>query len=86
MAESGVAGYGTSWWVAAWAPTGTPQEIVDLLQAVVLKSLAAQKPVSYFNAIAASPMPLTSEQLAKFQVSERGRWARIIAASGVKPQ
>jgi tripartite-type tricarboxylate transporter receptor subunit TctC len=86
MAEAGVAGYAMSWWVGVWAPAGTPKEIVNQLHATIVKSIAAQKPRDYFNNIALFPMPLTSEQLMKFQISERDKWARIIAAAGIDPQ
>jgi len=86
MQEAGVPGYNLTWWAAAWAPAGTPQGIVDQLNAAVTKAINAPKVQRFFETITFDAMPLTSDGLMKFQIAEHGKWAAIIKKAGIEAQ
>jgi len=86
MKESGLTDYNLTWWVAGWAPAGTPKEVVTQLNTAISKSITAPKVLEFFKNIALEPMPMSSEELMKFQIAEHGKWARIISGAGIQPQ
>ncbi|GAA4326055.1 tripartite tricarboxylate transporter substrate binding protein [Pigmentiphaga soli] len=86
MEEAGVPGYDLTWWVAAWAPSKTPRDIVDRLNASIAKAIATPKALEFFKTIAVDPMPMTPGQLMQFQMAEHGKWGRVISLAGIEPQ
>lgn len=86
MQEAGVAGYALTWWVAAWAPAGTPKPILDRLGASITAGIKTERLAEYFRNGGSEPMPMTAAQLANFQVSENGKWKKIVSAAGIQPQ
>lgn len=54
IAEAGVPGYELSPWFAVYMPAGTPQPIIDKINAALLQSMKAPE-VSYQAAARASP-------------------------------
>lgn len=86
LAEQGFEGFEAISWQAMLAPAKTPRAIVERLsQALVgiVKSDAVRGKMlaQYFSAAGTAP-----EALAGLMKTERERWARVIAAAGVKPE
>lgn len=86
MAEAGLPGYEIASWYGVLAPAGTPRDIVDRLNAA-LRSIVAMPDVrEKFVQNGSEPTGTTVEE---FEAIVRGNlesFARIIQASGVKPQ
>jgi len=86
MIESGLPGYNVSTWYVLSAPAGTPREIVTRLNAVVVKGLKAQDTLDSFNQMGAEVMGTSPEQTVEFLRSELAKWAKVVKASGAKPE
>ncbi len=86
MIESGLTGYSVSTWYVLSAPAGTPREIVTRLNTVVVKGLKAQDTLDSFNQMGAEVMGTSPEQTVEFLRSELAKWAKVVKASGAKPE
>jgi tripartite-type tricarboxylate transporter receptor subunit TctC len=86
IAEQGVAGYEVSGWLAMFAPTGTPQDVIARLNSVVVPIMKSDDALKYFGQNAWRPMPGTPAELAAFQHAEIERWARLVKNAGIEPE
>jgi tripartite-type tricarboxylate transporter receptor subunit TctC len=86
MKEAGVPGYSLTWWVAMWAPAGTPKPVIERLHAALTSAITSKRLEPYFRNTGADPMPMTPDDLMRFQVSEHGKWAQIVSRAGIKAQ
>jgi tripartite-type tricarboxylate transporter receptor subunit TctC len=84
VAEQGVPGFEMSPWVALYAPHGTPQPIVDTLNAEVKKILARPETRQRMSQLGFEPVGGTPAQLAAFERQERAKWGPLIKAAGLK--
>ena len=84
LAEAGVPGYESGAWFGMLAPAGTPRPIVDMLQKQVAAILKQPEVEKLFLEQGAEPMGNTPEKFAKVIASEMQKWARVVAATGVK--
>ncbi|MDF3831677.1 tripartite tricarboxylate transporter substrate binding protein [Cupriavidus basilensis] len=82
VAESGVPGYEATSWFALYATGGTPQPIVDRLNAEVVKILAMPEVQKQMADQGAEPHPEKPAQLAAFMKLEAAKWAKVVKASG----
>jgi tripartite-type tricarboxylate transporter receptor subunit TctC len=82
VAEAGVPGYEATSWFALYATGGTPQPIVDRLNAEVVKILAMPEVKKQMAEQGAEPNPEKPAQLAAFMKSEAAKWAKVVKASG----
>jgi len=76
-------GYEFGYWNALYAPAGTPAPVVQRLNALMHRAIetpAVQKLVEQVGMEAALSTP---DELARFQLSELGRWGQIIKAAGI---
>jgi tripartite-type tricarboxylate transporter receptor subunit TctC len=65
-------------WYAAFAPTGTPQEIVKLLNAAIQKTLSDPKLLENFNNGSLEAIGGTPEQLGKLARADSEKYERLI--------
>ena len=84
VAEQGVDGFEMTAWTAIYAPRGTPKEIVDQLNAEVVKILALPEIRASLLQLGFEPAGGTPEQLAAFEKPERAKWGPLIKAAGLK--
>jgi tripartite-type tricarboxylate transporter receptor subunit TctC len=84
VAEQGVPGFEMTGWNAFYAPAGTPRAIVDLLNAEVAKLLAQPETRQRLLQLGFESAGGTPESLATFETQERGKWAPLIKAAGLK--
>lgn len=84
IAESGLAGYETSSWNSLVAPRGTPRAIVERLNADIVAVLNSPEIRERFRQQGVDADPGTPAQLAAYIRSERARFAKLIAAIGLK--
>lgn len=83
MHEAGVANYEWSFWLGAWAPAGTPRDIVTRANQLVVAALDKPKVKDYLLNSGSIPFPTTSDELMKYQVSEYEKWRKVILAAGI---
>jgi tripartite-type tricarboxylate transporter receptor subunit TctC len=86
MREAGVAGYSLTWWVAAWAPAGTPAAAISRLNASLTTAITSPRLAEYFRTSGSEPMPMSAEELMKFQVAEHAKWKQIVTRAGIQAQ
>jgi tripartite-type tricarboxylate transporter receptor subunit TctC len=84
--ESGLKGYEATTWFGLMAPIKTPKEIVARWNAEVGKILASADIKTRFANEGLDPMGGSQEQFAKFIRIEIDKYARLVKASGMKPQ
>ena len=84
VAEQGVDGFEVTAWNAMYAPRGTPKDIVDRLNAEVVKILALPEIRQRLLQLGFEPTSGTPEQLAAYEKQERTKWGPLIKAAGLK--
>ncbi len=86
VAESGLPGYDITTWFGLLAAAGTPREIVDRLNSVIVAIVNEPETKSYLIAQGVDPMTNTPEQFAEYIRSEVPKFAKIVKAAGIKPE
>ena len=84
--EAGVPGYETTIWLGFMAPKGTPQEIVDRLNAEITKIIAKPSIKEAFAKQGAVPMTMTPDAFGAFLKGDIDKWAKLIDKAGIKLQ
>ena len=82
-AEAGLPGFELEAWIAVYAPTGTPQPVVDKLDAAiekVVKSEQFEKKASEQGTYAVHMGP---SELGKYTEAELARWGEVISKAGI---
>jgi len=82
MEEAGVPGYETYTWNAIFAPAGTPQAVIDRLNAAAVKAVKDPATQPRLAELSATVVGSTPDELAKHVVAELAKWAPIVEASG----
>jgi tripartite-type tricarboxylate transporter receptor subunit TctC len=79
VAESGLSGYEASTWFGLFATAGTPRDIVDKINAEVVKLLADPQFREKFLAPQMfEPMPSSPEAFADYIKAQTNKWAKVI--------
>ncbi len=86
MIEGGVPDFIASSWTGIVAPTGTPREIVNKLNAEINAGLNSPMLRERFKQLGAIANPGTPEDLAAFVAKERPKWVNMVKLSGVQPE
>jgi len=84
VSEAGVPGYEAVIWLGLMAPAGTPQAIVDKLNAEVRRIVSAPEMRGAWEKQGAVAMSMTPAEFAKFMREDIEKWARIVKLSGAK--
>ncbi len=80
-----VPGYEVESWQAIFAPAKTPPEIVQKMNAGIVKALAERRrSSSKFEKTAYTPTPSSPEELGKFLKADTAKWSAIIKSAGLK--
>ena len=82
IAEAGVPGYESGVWYALLAPHGTPPEIVKRLHDGSVAALQSKELRERFATDGVKPIGSTPEELTKYILSERVKWAEVVKRSG----
>ena len=86
IAESGYPDYAFTSWVGLLAPAGTPSEIVAALNAHIVKAMRNPAVIERLAADGNEVVAGSPEQFAALIKTELARWARVVRASGMKPE
>jgi len=84
--EAGMAGLSAVNWCAVLAPAGTPQPIIDRLNAESLKMMSAAETRSSLAALGGEPASYSAEGTAQFLRAEYARWGTIIRHARIKTE
>src|SRR6195952_3852316 len=76
--EAGVPGYEATIWLGLMAPAGTPEPVIDKLNAAV--NAAGKRPdiVKLWTQQGAGPMSMTAEEFDKFLRGDIVKWAEVV--------
>ena len=83
VAESGVPGFEVTGWYGLLAPRGTPAAIIDVLSAAANRALPELR--SRFADLGSEVVAGTPAQFAAFLRADQARWAKVVKASGARP-
>ena len=86
VAESALPGYDITTWFGLLAAAGTPREIVNRLNSVIVGIVNEPEMKSYLIAQGVDPVTNTPEQFAAYIRSEVPKFAKIVKAAGIKPE
>jgi tripartite-type tricarboxylate transporter receptor subunit TctC len=86
VAESALPGYEGSVWYGVVAAAHTPREIVQRLNTLIAKIVAEPAHRDRMLASDFEPTTSTPDQFAAFIRSETAKWAKVVKASGAKPE
>ena len=84
MAEAGIPGYEASAWFGLLAPAATPKAVVELLKKHVTAILRLPDVEKMFLELGAEPVGNTPDEFDKLIAAELQKWAKAVAATGVK--
>jgi tripartite-type tricarboxylate transporter receptor subunit TctC len=84
FAEGGVPGFEAFAWAGFFAPTGTPQPIIERLADAIAKAVKSQDLIDLYSSQGADAVGNTPAEFTAFVRSEQAKWSRIIKAVGVK--
>lgn len=84
VAESGLPGYEAVAWYGVFAPAGTPREIVQLLNADIVKIINSAEVRELFLKQGAESYATSPEEFAKVVQGDVAKWARVVRESGAK--
>lgn len=86
VAEAGVPGYEATIWLGIMAPTGTPKEVVDKLNAEIGNVLAKPAIREAWAKQGATSMTMTPAEFGAFLQRDIDKWAKVVQVSGAKVQ
>ena len=86
MKESGFPNFVTATWNGVLGPKGTPKDVVQRLEAAVLKIAASPDFKAKVSALGGEPRQIGSAAFRDFTRSEFKQWGRIIQAAGLEKQ
>ena len=84
IAEAGVPGYEATSWFGMFAPAGTPDDVVKLLNESIVEALKDPGVVEKFTAQGAVVHSETPESFAKFIEEETAKWKVVVETSGAR--
>jgi tripartite-type tricarboxylate transporter receptor subunit TctC len=84
--EAGVPGYEATIWLGLMAPAGTPQPVVDKINAAVNEIVKRPDVVKQWSQQGVVPMSMTSEEFDKFLRRDIVKWAEVVKKFEKLPQ
>ena len=84
VAEAGVPGYETTIWLGIMAPKGTPQAIVDKLNAEIIKAVDRPEVRKMWAAQGAVPMTMTPAEFGAYLEKDIAKWANVVKTANIK--
>jgi tripartite-type tricarboxylate transporter receptor subunit TctC len=86
LEEAGYKGSASELWWGVLAPAGTPQPVVDRLNAEINKIVMSSEMKDFFLKEGAEPAPIKSGEFETFIAAEIERWKKVAKAADIKPE
>lgn len=86
LEEAGYKGSALDLWWGVLAPAGTPQAVVDKLNAEINTVIQSSEMKAFFIREGAEPAPMKPEAFAKFIGAEIERWKGVAKAADIRPE
>ena len=86
VAEAALPGYDITTWFGLLAPAGTPREIVNKLNAVIIGIVNEKEMTNYLIGQGVDPVTTTPDQFAAYIKNEVPKFAKIVKAAGITPE
>jgi tripartite-type tricarboxylate transporter receptor subunit TctC len=86
IAEAGVPGYEATIWLGVMAPKGTPQPIIEKLNAEIGKVVNRPDVKQAWEKQGALPMNMSPAEFGRYLRKDIGKWAKVIETAGIKTQ
>ncbi len=84
--EGGLPGFITGTWYGVLAPAGTPGDVINMLNAVIVKAVQKEDFRARIAQTGADALTETPEYFRGMLKDEIDRWARVVKASNAKPE
>jgi tripartite-type tricarboxylate transporter receptor subunit TctC len=84
VAELGYPSYEASTWVALFAPSGTPLDVVDKIQRDVAAALKSKEMINWLREQGLQPVGSTPSAFQMSLNEEAARWQNVIQKAGIK--
>jgi tripartite-type tricarboxylate transporter receptor subunit TctC len=84
VSEAGVPGYEHTGWFGIMAPAGTPQPIVDRLNAEIRAIVAKPEVQAYWEKQDTQTMAMTPAESAAFLNADIEKWTKVVKAANIK--
>lgn len=84
VAEAGVSGYTASIWLGIMAPTGTPEAVVQRLNAAITRIATAEDTRATWARQAVDPMPMSPTEFRAFLERDIQDQAEVIRAANIR--
>jgi tripartite-type tricarboxylate transporter receptor subunit TctC len=84
MIESGFPGFATRYWNGVVAPAGTPDVIVNKLNAAINEELKSPDIQASLAKIGLEPTAMSPQDFAALIAAETQKWAAVVKAAGIK--
>ncbi len=82
----GMDNFDLSYWIAVYAPAGTPAPVLQTLNQQVVRFTQSKEIIARFADLGFTVEGSTSAQLDEFTRSEIGKWRSLIHAAGITPE
>jgi tripartite-type tricarboxylate transporter receptor subunit TctC len=86
IAEAGYPELDGDAWVGVLVPSGTPQDIINLLHAEIVKIIAMPEMKERFSTLGLEPVGSTPEEFSTQMKVEMEKWAKVIQAARIKAE
>lgn len=77
-------GFEVTQWYGILVPSGVPKDIVDRLNAEIVKAIATPRVADTLVKLGTEPVSTTPAEFAAFIKSEGDKWGKVIKAAGIK--
>ena len=84
VSELGFPDYRADGWNAIFAPAGTPEDILNRLNAAILEALALPDVRTLLISANLDPAPMKLDQMARFLAEDYKRWGDVIRRANLK--
>ncbi len=84
VSESGVPGFEVTGWYMMLAPSGVPRDVINKLNAEIVKAVHSAAVKDRFAALGTEPVGNSPEACGEFLRSEIAKWTKVVRAAGAK--